>query len=439
MQPLIPTTAAHVTILSCALVVGVAGAGEQPTSDATIIIATGSFGNGGSLVSMQRTAPWSTVPVASLDSPDATVQSFAGRIYVVEPSTDLIRVLDADGVELRSISVGAGTSPRDILGVTRTRAYVTRAGSRHLHRLDPQTGVGTDIVDLGRFADEDGIPEMERMATDGSRLFIQLRRLSMGASAVNQVTGGAIAVLDLATESLIDADPSTPEVDAIELLGPAPRLRMHVDPLQDLLLVSATDGNHLNFDGGIEHVDLATLSSAGFILAESDIAALGGFTMTEAAQGYFLFHTDIIPSNHLTRFTISGGAEIMPDIVFDAGAYLDALLFDPMTGLLFMPATAGGFYVVDTAANTPVMPDPIPLPGFPVDAVIGPIGNAFDLTGDGVVGAPDLLELIASWGDCPAPCPPTCVADIAGSGAGPGADCHVDVADLLLLLANWSR
>ena len=43
-----------------------------------------------------------------------------------------------------------------------------------------------------------------------------------------------------------------------------------------------------------------------------------------------------------------------------------------------MPASAGGLYVVDTVANAPVMPDPVPLPGFPVDQVIGPIGSPFD-------------------------------------------------------------
>ncbi len=413
-------------------------AAAGPGKDATIWVVTGSFGGGGTLVSVQRQSPWDAVTVATLDSPDAVVQTFGGLVYVVEPATDRIRVFDSAGTEVRSFSVGQGTTPRDILGVTRTRAYVTRAGSTHLYRVDPQTGVGTDVLDLAMFADADGNPDMERMATDGSRLFIQLRKLAPLPEAIPDATGGAIAVVDLASESLIDAIPGTPEIDAIELAGPAPRLRMHVDDVGQFLLVSATDGDHLSLGGGVEFVDLQTLASNGFVLAEGKLAALGGFVMTGVSEGYFVFHTDIVPSNHLKTFTIDGGSEPGPEIVFDWGVYLDALLFDPETGLLYMPAAAGGLHVVDTATNEPVTPQPVPLPGFPVDQVLGPVGSVADLTGDGVVGIVDLLDLLAAWGDCPAPCPPTCVADIAAAG-GPGADCTVDILDLLLLLAHWTE
>ncbi len=51
-----------------------------------------------------------------------------------------------------------------------------------------------------------------------------------------------------------------------------------------------------------------------------------------------------------------------------------------------------------------------------------------DLDGDGHVGVPDLLILLASWGLC-ADCG-DCPADLDG-------DCSVGVPDLLLLLANW--
>ena len=417
--------ASWVSLLVGTAAAAASGAAGPPRPDATIFVVTGSCGGGGTLVSVQRQSPWETVTVATLDSPDAVVQSFGGLIYVVEPATDLIRVFDGAGTEVRSFSVGDGTSPRDILGVTRTRAYVTRAGSTHLYRVDPQTGVGSDVIDLSVFADADGNPDMERMATDGTRLFIQLRRL--GAP---QGTNGAIAVVDLASESLIDADPSTPEIDAIELAGPAPRLRMHVDGDGEFLLVSATDGDHLSLGGGVESVDLQTLASDGLLLAEAELAALGGFVMTGELEGYFLFHTDIAPSNHLQRFTIAGGAVPGPEIVFDFGVYLDALLFDPGTGLLYMPAAEGGLHVVDTATNELVTPQPVPLPGFAVDQVIGPVGSPYDLTGDGVVGVPDLLALLAAWGPCADPCPPACPEDLDG-------DCAIAVPDLLILLANW--
>jgi len=53
-----------------------------------------------------------------------------------------------------------------------------------------------------------------------------------------------------------------------------------------------------------------------------------------------------------------------------------------------------------------------------------------DLDGDGIVGSNDLLILLAEWGPCDQPCPPSCAADLDD-------DCTVGINDFLLLLANW--
>lgn len=53
-----------------------------------------------------------------------------------------------------------------------------------------------------------------------------------------------------------------------------------------------------------------------------------------------------------------------------------------------------------------------------------------DLNGDGVVGINDFLLMLASWGLCDAPCPPSCSGDL-------DANCVVDGLDFLLLLNNW--
>ena len=54
-----------------------------------------------------------------------------------------------------------------------------------------------------------------------------------------------------------------------------------------------------------------------------------------------------------------------------------------------------------------------------------------DVDGDGTVGIDDFLMLLAAWGACPEPCPPSCPADFDG-------DCEVGVNDFLILLANWT-
>ena len=53
-----------------------------------------------------------------------------------------------------------------------------------------------------------------------------------------------------------------------------------------------------------------------------------------------------------------------------------------------------------------------------------------DLDQDGVVGINDFLALLALWGPCSDPCPPTCLGDLDG-------DCNVGITDFLTLLANW--
>jgi len=52
-----------------------------------------------------------------------------------------------------------------------------------------------------------------------------------------------------------------------------------------------------------------------------------------------------------------------------------------------------------------------------------------DLDDDGTVATPDLLALLAAWGDCPSP-PAACPADLDDDGA-------VATPDLLALLAAW--
>ncbi|MHC5024353.1 MAG: hypothetical protein ACYTGG_10665 [Planctomycetota bacterium] len=54
-----------------------------------------------------------------------------------------------------------------------------------------------------------------------------------------------------------------------------------------------------------------------------------------------------------------------------------------------------------------------------------------DLDGDGQVAISDLLQLLAAWGACSEPCPPSCPEDLDG-------DCTVGITDLLVLLGNWS-
>lgn len=64
------------------------------------------------------------------------------------------------------------------------------------------------------------------------------------------------------------------------------------------------------------------------------------------------------------------------------------------------------------------------------DGTLGPVesGPTGDLNGDGVVNVADLLILLANWGNCPSS--GSCTGDLNDDGI-------VNVADMLILLANW--
>ena len=85
--------------------------------------------------------------------------------------------------------------------------------------------------------------------------------------------------------------------------------------------------------------------------------------------------------------------------------------------LRFIASDINGFSIVEAAIDdvqvTTIVCD---------DAIPG------DIDGDGVVGASDLLLLLANWGPC-GDCK-DCPADLDGN-------CTVGASDLLILLANW--
>jgi YVTN family beta-propeller protein len=105
------------------------------------------------------------------------------------------------------------------------------------------------------------------------------------------------------------------------------------------------------------------------------------------------------PGSELTFTLVPSGSEIRIGVDRDEDGFFDRDELD--------------------AGSDPADPDSTPdvLPG--------------DLDGDGVVGVSDFLLLLAAWGPCPGPCPPSCDADLDG-------DCTVGVNDFLILLANWS-
>jgi hypothetical protein len=288
-------------------------------------------------------------------------------VTVIEPATWSIE---------RTVEVAGGSPPIDIAVVNGQTAYIAREKATHLLRWDIASGTTREVVDLSMFADADGIPDLGTMAIHDGRLYVQVRRLSPDFTAVPPAY---LAVIDLATEQIVDVDPGQEGVQAITLSGTSPKMKMQVIPDSRQLFVSATGGTH--DAGGIERINLDSLSSDGLVIRESDGltgADLGPFVMVSDERGFLSFTTDLDLSSHLHAFTLSSGTN--PDPLNDAivGYFSPNLEHDPISGSLFFPVAGveDGVLVFDSRTGARLSARAIPTGGPPADIVLIPEPNA---------------------------------------------------------------
>lgn len=338
--------------------------------DAHLFVVTTDYSVSGNTVAMALEAPFSAVTNLEPVGADPVVRYANGRHYVVNRFlADNIQVIDANDFRTRAeFSVGPTTNPHDILVLDDTRAYVSRYERTQLLLVNPATGALLDSLDLAPFADADGLPEMSMMARAGDRLFVQLARLDR-PGGWGPAGAGALAVVDVTSNTLVDADPATAGVQPIALAGANPQGKMHVDESTGTLFVACA-GVLGAWDGGVERVDLLSLRSDGWVLREEDVDGdVGAFVMRGAAC-FVLVSDDYFFDTRLLRFE-EGTAE--PALLFERNAFLPAILHDPVTDHVFVAdrtPSAPGVHVFDGASGERLTPNAISTGLPPVDMAI---------------------------------------------------------------------
>ena len=107
-------------------------------------------------------------------------------------------------------STGNGTNPHDIAFADDDKAYVTLFEERELLIVNPRAPAGLQRTSCAArsisapLADADGIPDMDLMAVVGDRLYVALQRLDINTVLRLPADNGALAVIDTATDTLID-------------------------------------------------------------------------------------------------------------------------------------------------------------------------------------------------------------------------------------------
>jgi streptogramin lyase len=344
-------------------------------------VATTDYSTGSSSVIYLDGSHSTSAVVEGLHS-DAVSRYYQGLIYVVNRmGGDNIQILDpGDGFStVRQFSVGSGSDPHDIAFVNKTKAYVSIYNETELLIVNPKSGAHKGSVDLSSFADGDGIPEMDCMILVGERLFISIQRLDRNNYWL-PVSPSYLAVIDTRADTLLDCDPGTPGVQAIELSGTDPYNDIHFNPYTGLLYVTCVGWWGMS-DCGVETIDPLTLSSTGYMLTEAEACGdINDVAIFSSTTGYAVV-TDASFNNLLVRFDPSTGE--LTDTLYTPGGYVLSDIEISPGGELFLcdrTATNPGVRIYNAVTGLEITEEP-------VDVGLPPFDIAFSLpiqTGCGV-------------------------------------------------------
>ncbi|MCP4571044.1 MAG: hypothetical protein GY838_01705 [bacterium] len=257
------------TMTMTVLILGLAAA-VAPAQTGWIL--TSDYSTFGNVRACDGPDPWTVSGDLAAVPGDAVGRFHDGLVYVVgRGAHNLLQVWDpADGFSLvDEHSLGSNLNPQDVAFDTSGEAYVSCYDAAVILRVDPADGSILGSYSTASFADADGLPETSWIAALGDLLYISCQKLDRN-NFYTPTGPGALLVFDMAAETWVDMDATTPGVQPITLAGANPYTRIHVT---GGLLAVGCAGQFGAADGGIEIVDPATGLSLGFAVTE---AQLGG-------------------------------------------------------------------------------------------------------------------------------------------------------------------
>jgi len=287
----------------------------------------------GRIASLDVTAPWTPRATSDLGAVIGSARCGYGRCLVTHPADDSISIVDPDDLSnAEPIALARGSEPRDVALIDEHTVVVSLYGRAELLAIDLRTR-DTETIDLTPLADTDGLPETQRLAHCGRRVFAQLRRVDHKSGAPAPI-GAALAIVDFdraKDDRLVDTDPETAGVQGIALAG-RPNFDMPVDCAAGLLYV-AEPAPLLQGGSKYEQVDLEALRAGDLGI---DIGAeAGGFEVVEPGVYWLITHTEFGPgpSSHLN---LLGGVSSDTHNTF-ANEHVNDLALDRDEDLLFFP------------------------------------------------------------------------------------------------------
>ena len=127
-----------------------------------------------------------------------------------------------------------GCGPHDALLLDDGRVVISCYEAPELQILSLDTG-NIETLSLKRFADADGLPELDHLALQGDVLYVTAQRLNREAGFTATETGLLIGV-HLPSLTLVDLSPELPEQEGLELPCHNPYTRLTATPRGSLLV-----------------------------------------------------------------------------------------------------------------------------------------------------------------------------------------------------------
>lgn len=346
----------------------------------------------GSLSAVSMPSLASACDVASPHS-DARLRFFGGQLYVVNRfGADNIQIVDPVSYgTVRQFSVGNGANPYDVAVLSPTRAYVTRYERRELWIVDPSTGLKTGEIDLGGFADADGVPEMDRIAVVGPFAFVSLQRIDRNGGFV-PTDSSLVAVIDTRTDALVDCDPVAAGVQAILLPRTNPVTDFALDVTTSRLLIGCV-GFYGVLDGGIVAIDAAGLTSTEVVVSDAELGGdCNDLVLISPTHAYAIINTSAFVTQ-LVR--VNPATAAVGPTLFDPGAFaLSDVEWDGGSELWLCDSRFVGGAVRRFSTLTDLAV------GSPLSCTLPPQGITFDRASGpfaGVPAAASRLALAAPW------------------------------------------
>ncbi|MDE2890818.1 MAG: hypothetical protein OXR72_21660 [Gemmatimonadota bacterium] len=329
---------------------------------------------------------------------DAVVRVYRDKVYVLNRlGQDNVIVLDRGDLAtpLTQYSTGNGSNPHDIAFVSEEKAYISLYERTLLLIVNPVTGDSLGSVDLSTFADADGLPETSQLSVHGGQLFAACHRLDRENGWV-PTEFSTIAVVDVTTDHLVDADPAAEGTQGIEMTSknPAGAARRG-----SKWIVSAVNTYSDLTDGGIEVIDLEAMRSEGMVLDEAAVGGnLSSLVMTSDSDGYAVV-TDENFVNTVKRLDLTAGS-VSQGLDGLSGGFVPGLgvfgerLYILDQGSFGDPASAG-VKVYDVSTDE-LVAGPIGT-GLPPSSIAF-VGSVADFDGDCVVDFSDFLAFASVFG-----------------------------------------